>query len=116
MLNWNYVTSPEQVEAIIERSREVPCAIFKHSTRCSISSIAKFRLKNEWYFPEEEVEVYFLDLIAYRPVSQLIADTFQVQHESPQLLLIKDGTCIYHASHLDITVPALANIFQGLSV
>ncbi len=115
MLKWNFVTSPQEVEAIVERSRELPCLIFKHSTRCSISSIAKFRLENEWNFGEQDVAIYFVDLIAYRPVSQQVADTFQVEHESPQVLLIKDGRCIYHASHLDITVPTLADNFQGSS-
>ena len=115
MLNWNFITSPHEVEAIVERSKEVPCVIFKHSTRCSISSMAKFRLENDWNFGPTEIETYFLDLIAYRPVSQLVAELFDVYHESPQILLIRDGVCVYDASHLDITVAALQDCFQDSS-
>ena len=80
--------------------------IFKHSTRCSISSVAKTRLSLKWDFGDE-LPIYYLDLIQFRFLSNLIAQKFNVRHESPQLLLIKDGECIYHTSHLSISVKSL---------
>ncbi|MCR9289735.1 MAG: bacillithiol system redox-active protein YtxJ [Bacteroidetes bacterium] len=110
-MNWIPLTSISQIDEIIQRSKEVPCAIFKHSTRCSISSMAKYRLEDDWNFPTTQVEPYFLDLIAHRDISAAIADKFSVWHESPQLLLIREGECTYDASHLDITVDELSEEF-----
>jgi len=106
-MNWQPVSSVHDVESIIERSKSVPCLILKHSTRCPISSMAMRRLEGGWDISEEDVETYYLDLIAHRDVSNYIATEFGVRHESPQALLIKDGTCVHHASHLDISVESL---------
>ena len=81
-------------------------AIFKHSTRCSISTVAKTRLSSFWDF-NDELPIYYLDLITFRDISNFIAENFDVKHESPQLLIIKDGKCIYNASHLSISVKEL---------
>ncbi|MEM6963589.1 MAG: bacillithiol system redox-active protein YtxJ [Bacteroidota bacterium] len=106
-MNWIPLESIEQIDKIVARSNQVPCVIFKHSTRCSISSMAKFRLEEDWDIATNEVEPYFLDLIAHRAVSDEVAEAFSVYHESPQILLIKDGECTYESSHLDITVEEL---------
>lgn len=106
-MNWIPIKSVDQIDDIIARSADVPCIIFKHSTSCSISSMAKFRLEGDWNFSNEEMEAYYLDLLANRSISSFIADKFSVHHESPQVLLIKDGACKYDASHLDITVSEL---------
>jgi bacillithiol system protein YtxJ len=106
-MNWIPLESIDQVNQIVERSKEKPCAIFKHSTRCSISSMAKFRLEGDWDLSENDVEAYFLDLIKHRDVSHYIAEELSVYHESPQIILIKDGEVIYDESHLDITVNEL---------
>jgi bacillithiol system protein YtxJ len=111
-MNWNQIDSVEAVETLIRRSFQTPCLIFKHSTRCEISSIAKYRLEQDWAFEKNHLEPYFLDLLAYRPVSAYIADTFQVHHESPQVLIIHQGECVYDAAHLDIQVNEIA---EGLS-
>lgn len=103
-MNWNDLTSAQQLNEIIETSKTTPVLIFKHSTRCSISSMAKYRLENDWNYSEKQVIPYYLDLIAYRNISNQIAEDFSVYHESPQVLLIKDGECTYETSHLDITV------------
>lgn len=110
-MNWKKIESANHLNALIERSKEVPCLIFKHSTRCNISSMAKYRLEDDWDFSEKEMETYYLDLISYRDLSRAIADEFQVHHESPQVLLIKNGECTYDASHLDITVGELHEIY-----
>lgn len=84
--------------------------IFKHSTRCNISEIAKFRLEDDWDFSANEIEAYYLDLLAFRAVSQHVSETFSVHHESPQVLLISQGECVYDASHLDISVGELKEV------
>lgn len=104
MPNWIPLCSVEDVEKIRERSQTTPCLIFKHSTRCNISSIAQYRLDADWSFSDEMVQPYFIDLLKYRSVSNTIADVFQVHHESPQVLLIVQGECVYDASHLDVRV------------
>lgn len=103
MINWIPIVSFEQLHEITERSKALPCIIFKHSTSCSISALAKHRLENYWDVNADAVAFYYLDLIRFRDVSNAIAEDFQVRHESPQLLLIRDGNCVYHSSHLDIT-------------
>jgi bacillithiol system protein YtxJ len=112
MLKWNTLTSLEQLAGLKEQSKETPIAIFKHSTRCSISSLAKMRLEESWDFDDHELIPYYLDLIAHRNISNAIADQFQVYHESPQLLLIRNGECTYDASHLDISVHELKECFE----
>lgn len=90
-------------KAIEESHLNKGVVIFKHSTRCSISSVAKKRLSTDW-FKENNIPFYYLDLIKYRDLSGLIAEKFNIQHESPQVLIIKNGKCIYDASHLSISI------------
>ena len=106
-MNWHSLTSIDDVNTLIDRSRVVPCLILKHSTRCPISSMAMRRLEMNWDIEAEQLETYYLDLIRYREVSNHIAATFGVAHESPQVLVIKEGNSVYHASHLDIRVDEL---------
>ncbi len=99
-MNWISLTEPSQLDSIVERSKTKPQVIFKHSTRCSISSTAKHRLENAR--SGEDVDIYYLDLIAHRDISNQIAETFRVPHASPQVLVIKDGLCTFDESHLGI--------------
>lgn len=99
-MNWLPLTSDEQLAKIIEASHQRPQAIFKHSTRCSISGAAKTRLDKATQ--PEGIDFHYLDLLSYRPLSNKIAETFQVHHESPQVLLIKNGECVFDESHLSI--------------
>ena len=96
-MNWREFTTEEALEEIKSRSAEKPQVIFKHSTRCSISSMAKSRLERAT--APDGVEFNYLDLIAHRNVSAKIAEVFNVEHASPQVLIIKDGACIYDESH-----------------
>ena len=112
-MQWNNLTSVRDVDALIERSHSKPCLIFKHSTRCPVSAIAKYRLEGDWTFAPDELEAYFLDLIRYRDVSNYIAERLEVHHESPQVLLVSGGECTYDASHLDITVTELQEGLAG---
>ena len=105
-INWNNLTDLGQLNEIITNSTDKPVAIFKHSTRCSVSRMALKQFENE-FDSSDKVTPYFLDLIAYRDVSNEIANRFGVQHQSPQLILIKEGKAIYNASHSDIDAEAL---------
>lgn len=97
-MNWIDLNSSDQLEGVIDMSFKQAVVIFKHSTRCSISLMAKSRLERQTS-NEQSLDFYYLDLLNYRPISDLIASKFDVQHESPQLLLIQNGECIYHCSH-----------------
>jgi len=105
-MNWLDLTNEQQLETIVEQSKTQPVVIFKHSTRCSISSMAKNRIERET--PPENVVFYYLDLIRYRSISNRIAEDFHVPHESPQVLLIKNGECIYEESHNGISMDEIA--------
>lgn len=100
-INWNDLTDLGQLNEIMALSNEKPVAIFKHSTRCSVSRMALKQFENE-FDSSDKVTPYFLDLIAFRDVSNEIANRFGVQHQSPQLILIKDGKAVYNVSHSDI--------------
>jgi bacillithiol system protein YtxJ len=96
-MNWNVLNSEEQLDAIAELSFTKPVVIFKHSTRCSISTMAKARLERS--IQPEAVDFYYLDLLNYRSISNKVAELFSVPHESPQVLLIKNAECIYEETH-----------------
>jgi bacillithiol system protein YtxJ len=101
-MNWNFLESADQLEEI--KKQEGYSIIFKHSTRCSISMMAKKRFELDGDKIPADTHLYFLDLIKYRDISNKIAQEFQVHHESPQLLLIKDGECVLDQSHGGISV------------
>jgi bacillithiol system protein YtxJ len=105
-LNWKTLESESHLETIIKESflDNNGVAIFKHSTRCSISSVAKSRLVSSWDFDSEKLPLYYLDLISFRGISNLISEKFNIEHQSPQILVIKDGLCVYDASHMSISV------------
>ena len=111
-ISWNDLTDLEQLNEIILLSNESPVLIFKHSTRCSVSRMALKQFEAESLqcnvFTQDKVTPYFLDLIAYRDISNEIASRFQVVHQSPQVLLIKNGKSVYDASHSDIDANDLA--------
>ena len=96
-MNWKELNDEVALEEIKIKSSILPQVIFKHSTRCSISTMAKNRLERA----EQPlgVEFNFLDLISHRNISAKIADDFDVTHASPQILVIKNGVCIYDESH-----------------
>jgi len=101
-MNWIELTDLPGLESLREKSMQQPVVIFKHSTRCSISSMAKSRLERA--VPPADVLFYYLDLIRHRDLSGKIAEEYGVQHESPQILMIRDGECIYDDSHNGISM------------
>ena len=103
-MNWNKLTSEEQIDQVITESAEKPVLLFKHSTSCSISSMALDRLLRNWKTEDsDKITPYYLDLIAFRSLSNLVAARFGIPHESPQVLLIKKGKVTYHESHYGIS-------------
>ena len=105
-INWNELTDLVQLNEIIAISNEKPVAIFKHSTRCSVSRMALKQFENE-FNSSDKVTPDFLDLIAHRDISNEIANRFGVTHQSPQLILIKNGKATYNVSHSDIDAEEL---------
>jgi len=104
MIQWKNLDSEDQLESIIEESYGSPQIIFKHSTRCFISSMAKRSLESDWSI---NLHPYYLDLIKYRAISNAIANKLDVVHQSPQLLLLHEGKAVYHPSHQDIKFDVL---------
>ena len=101
-MNWTSLSTEGQIAQIEEESKTQPVLIFKHSTRCSISATALNRLERNWDDKKAPIKTYFLDLLSHRNVSQLIAQHFDVTHESPQLLILSKGQPILVKSHMDI--------------
>ena len=108
-LNWIPLIKMGQLDEIIEKSKIKPVAIFKHSTRCSISRMALKQFEKEFNL-EDQIESYFLDLLEYRPISNEIAMQFNVFHQSPQIVVIKNGISVYDASHSDIQAEDLKKL------
>jgi bacillithiol system protein YtxJ len=107
-MNWNKLTNAAQIEEIKALSNTKPVLIFKHSTRCSVSSMSLDRLIRNWKTADEDkVLPYFLDLIANRPLSDQIEKEFNIPHESPQVIIIRDGKSVYDSSHFGISYPEI---------
>lgn len=109
-MNWNKLTSEAQIDQVILESAAKPVLLFKHSTSCSISSMSLDRLLRNWK-PEDadKITPYYLDLLAYRNLSNLVAERFNIPHESPQVLLIQNGKVTYHESHYGISYAEIMN-------
>src|SRR6201999_815290 len=101
-MNWIALQTEAQLEEIRQRSAARPQLIFKHSSRCSATALVKGRMERS--HQPQAIDFYFLDLIRNRPVSNKIVETFFVDHESPQVLLIRNGECVYDESHMGITM------------
>lgn len=100
---WNALTSLSTLEELWETSVDTPVLLFKHSTRCSISTTALDRMLRQWKTEDsQKVLPYYLDLLNYRPISAAIAERTGVEHQSPQLLLLKNKQVVWTASHWDI--------------
>ena len=103
MMNWNKLENINQLKTIDEESKVIKVLIVKHSTRCSISSTVLNRIERNWEETDsQKIKPYYLDLLAHRNISNEISSHYKILHQSPQVLIIDNGICIYHASHLDI--------------
>jgi len=106
-MKWIELNSLSDLETVLTASHENPVAIFKHSTRCSVSFMAKKTVERFW---DLDIDAYYLDLIAHRDVSNAIAQKLSIEHQSPQMILIKEGKAIYNASHSSIDVDSMAEL------
>lgn len=98
-LPWIPLSSLDQLNYIVEKSKTKTQIIFKHSTRCGISRMAINQFVQQYSFTEKEVDLYYLDLLTHREVSNEVGYKFQVVHQSPQLIVIKKGVVVAHESH-----------------
>lgn len=106
-MKWKNLNSISDLDDAIEASYKQSVALFKHSTRCSVSLMAKKNIERFW---DLDIDAYYLDLIAHRDVSNAIADQLNIQHQSPQMILVKDGQVLYNASHGSIDVDAMGKL------
>ncbi len=107
-LNWIPLRTVEQLNTIKQQSKKESILIFKHSTRCGISSMVIKRFEALFTEKHQNLKVYYLDLLNYRDLSAEVGYTFQVMHQSPQLIIVKNGVTVYHASHYDISLTDLS--------
>jgi bacillithiol system protein YtxJ len=112
-INWVPLNDETQLSAIIKISSDKPVLIFKHSTRCGISRMVLKNFEKDYDISETEIDMYFLDLLNYRALSQDISTKFNVMHQSPQVLVIKNGAVIYHDSHDYISVNKIKEILKN---
>lgn len=101
-MSWEKLESSDQFRGLVKESAENPLeliAVFKHSTRCPVSSMVKMQLQSKWEKKNPNTKVYLLNLIKYRSISDLIEEDLDVVHQSPQLIVLKGGEVVYHASH-----------------
>ena len=104
---WKILDKEEQLDQIVKDSYQKPVVLFKHSISCGISSMAKYQLEENWDFEDVDFDFYYLDLINYRPISNRIASDFGVIHQSPQIIVLKNGTAVYNTSHHNINISTL---------
>jgi bacillithiol system protein YtxJ len=102
-VNWIPLNSLEQIKTIKELSKSETIFVFKHSTRCGISSMVIKRFENLFDSSMNNIKVYYLDLLNFRAISDEVGYSFQAQHKSPQLLIIRNEVAVLNVSHYDIT-------------
>ena len=112
-MEWNKLESEEDLSQLVVVSAITPVLIFKHSVRCGTSGMALNRLERMWKKEDnEKLAPYFLDLIAHRDISNEIESLFGIEHESPQVLIIRNGKCIYSESHSGINYGDIMNVLK----
>ena len=104
---WNKLSTIDQLDSIFEDSLKRPIVIFKYSTRCGTSRMVLREFERNYSIDDGRIKLYFLDLIAFRDVSDEVAIRFQVLHHSPQLIVIKNGNTVHHSSHYSIDAEIL---------
>ena len=99
VLPWIPLNDVQQLKHIGEKSKTKTQVIFKHSTRCGISRMVINQFVANYNLNEKDLDLYYLDLLSFRDVSDEVGYKFQVVHQSPQLLVIKNGLVVAHESH-----------------
>jgi bacillithiol system protein YtxJ len=108
MNSWKSVTEVQDFYTLLENSAQKPQIIFKDSTTCGISAHAKYKLEQGFDLIENKADFHYLDLLTFRPISNLIAQELKVTHQSPQIILLKDKKVVYTSSHQAINPAVIA--------
>lgn len=114
-VNWINLIDPAQVESILVTSQNKPALIFKHSTRCSISAKSLAGFEKNWKMNDEDCDLYFLDLLTFRAVSNKVAERSGVAHQSPQVIVIYEGQAVYSSSHQAISAKEIRKVILKLN-
>ena len=101
---WSVLDSEETLDGILNDKSDKPIILFKHSTRCGISNSVKKQLEKDWHYKVDECKFYYLDLLLHRDLSNKISESIVIQHESPQVILLRNGKVLHHASHSNIDI------------
>ena len=109
-VDWNRLEALSDIETLLEASKTMPQVVFKHSTRCGISRAVLRNFENDFKEANTLAALHYLDVLNHRDISNKLAEKFQVEHESPQLLVIKEGKVVHHASHSVINAQKLASL------
>ena len=107
---WDTLSKVSDLDRAKEESFKQPVALFKHSTRCSRSMFAKSKLEEGYNISSNKLKFYYLDLLNHRDVSDAIASKFGVHHQSPQILVLKEGKVVFHTSHEQISLSKLQQL------
>ena len=102
MIEWETVQNKDDFLQLENRYPDKWLLFFKHSTTCGLSSMALRQLQASWR-PIDQLIPFKIHVQEHRHISNLIEHHFSILHESPQVLLIEQGKCIYHASHWQIS-------------
>lgn len=108
-MNWINIEKSEDIANLLMESNKIPCLIFKHSSQCTMSTMAKYMLEEEWNLTNEQLKPYFLDILKYRTLAIEISELLHEYHQSPQVLLLQNEECIYEESHLAINLEEIRN-------
>ena len=102
--SWQELENVEEYRQALNHSFEKPILFFKHSTSCFISKSVKKNLEKQISesADKDKVDLYYLDLLHFRPISNLMESDLNVTHQSPQAILLKNGEVKYNASHENI--------------
>lgn len=100
---WKNIESIQMLDELVSLTQDKAVLIFKHSTRCSISMMVLTRFQSEWDLNISNCELYFLDLIAHRDISNKIEEITGVIHQSPQVIVLRKGEVLYEESHNSIS-------------
>lgn len=111
---WITLEEMSQLDQLVEESKTKYVLVFKHSTRCGISKFCLQNFESEFQTDSSKVVLYFLDILKNRELSNAIASRFDVVHQSPQVLLIKNSTAIYAESHGQINANELQHLIEGI--
>lgn len=109
---WIGLTSMSQLNEVVKTTTEKPVLLFKHSTRCGISSMALNSFEAGWDSGSELCDIYLLDLLNHRDVSNGIAEITGVMHQSPQVIVLKGDEIVYDASHSSIDARKIQSILR----